>query len=97
MDENVQKRKKTGENAENGRKRLESVENEHDKLVGSYDLDPILRSRSCKDKNDPRWDRDLDSLAIPAHGVSEAHNGSPHSILSHEPKPLGKHRPPPPQ
>ncbi|GJY72844.1 DNA helicase [Tanacetum coccineum] len=35
---------------------------EHDKLVGSYDLDPILRSRSCKDKNDPRWDRDLDSL-----------------------------------
>ncbi|GJV13779.1 RNA-directed DNA polymerase, eukaryota, reverse transcriptase zinc-binding domain protein [Tanacetum coccineum] len=27
---------------------------EHDKLVGSYDLDPILRSRSCKDKNDPR-------------------------------------------
>ncbi|GJZ48408.1 reverse transcriptase domain-containing protein [Tanacetum coccineum] len=35
---------------------------QHDKLVGSYDLDPILRSRSCKDKNDPRWDRDLDSL-----------------------------------
>ncbi|GKA65594.1 zinc finger MYM-type protein 1-like protein, partial [Tanacetum coccineum] len=29
---------------------------------GSYDLDPILRSRSCKDKNDLRWDRDLDSL-----------------------------------
>nr|GFC01286.1 3-oxo-delta(4,5)-steroid 5-beta-reductase [Tanacetum cinerariifolium] len=28
----------------------------------SYDLDPILRSRSCKDKNDLRWDRDLDSL-----------------------------------
>ncbi|GJY29329.1 putative ribonuclease H-like domain-containing protein, partial [Tanacetum coccineum] len=28
----------------------------------SYDLDPILRSRSCKDKNDPGWDRDLDSL-----------------------------------
>ncbi|GKB12004.1 hypothetical protein Tco_0845927 [Tanacetum coccineum] len=26
---------------------------EHDKLVGSYDPDPILRSRSCKDKNDP--------------------------------------------
>nr|GEV42900.1 DNA helicase [Tanacetum cinerariifolium] len=34
----------------------------HDKLVGFYDLDSILRSRSCKDKNDPRWDRDLDSL-----------------------------------
>ncbi|GKB23732.1 putative polyubiquitin, partial [Tanacetum coccineum] len=30
----------------------------------SYDLDPILRSRSCKDKNDPRWDRDLDSLGL---------------------------------
>ncbi|GJS16808.1 putative ribonuclease H-like domain-containing protein [Tanacetum coccineum] len=39
-------------------------EQEHDKLVGSYDLDLILRSRSYKDKNDPRWDRDLDSLAI---------------------------------
>ncbi|GJZ02073.1 reverse transcriptase [Tanacetum coccineum] len=37
---------------------------EHDKLAGSYDLDPILRSRSCKDKNDPRWDRDLDSLGF---------------------------------
>ncbi|GJW28851.1 hypothetical protein Tco_0045726, partial [Tanacetum coccineum] len=36
----------------------------HDKLVGSYDLDPILRSRSCKDKNDPKWDRDLDSLGF---------------------------------
>ncbi|GKF13590.1 hypothetical protein Tco_0055052, partial [Tanacetum coccineum] len=32
---------------------------------------------------------------IPAHGVSEAHNGPLDSILSHEPKPLGKHRPPP--
>ncbi|GKC86715.1 hypothetical protein Tco_1147364, partial [Tanacetum coccineum] len=32
---------------------------------------------------------------IPAHGVSEAYNGPPDSILSHEPKPLGKHRPPP--
>ncbi|GJW50113.1 hypothetical protein Tco_0091464 [Tanacetum coccineum] len=32
---------------------------------------------------------------IPAHGVSEAHNGPPDSILPHEPKPLGKHRPPP--
>ncbi|GKF01303.1 hypothetical protein Tco_0028226 [Tanacetum coccineum] len=32
---------------------------------------------------------------IPAHGGSEAHNGLPDSILSHEPKPLGKHRPPP--
>ncbi|GKB22289.1 hypothetical protein Tco_0856212 [Tanacetum coccineum] len=37
---------------------------EHDKLVGSYDLDSILRSRSCKEKNNPRWDRDLDSLAL---------------------------------
>ncbi|GKF80878.1 hypothetical protein Tco_0239480, partial [Tanacetum coccineum] len=34
---------------------------------------------------------------IPAHGVSEAHNGPSDSILSHKPKPLGKHRPPPPQ
>ncbi|GJY15109.1 hypothetical protein Tco_0385531 [Tanacetum coccineum] len=34
---------------------------------------------------------------IPAHGGSEAHNGPPDSILSHEPKPLEKHRPPPPQ
>ncbi|GKF15370.1 hypothetical protein Tco_0056832, partial [Tanacetum coccineum] len=34
---------------------------------------------------------------IPAHGGSEAHNGPPGSILSHEPKPLGKHRSPPPQ
>ncbi|GKG60045.1 hypothetical protein Tco_0609709, partial [Tanacetum coccineum] len=32
---------------------------------------------------------------IPVHGVSEAHNRQPNSILSHEPKPLGKHRPPP--
>ncbi|GKD92936.1 hypothetical protein Tco_1372773, partial [Tanacetum coccineum] len=31
---------------------------------------------------------------IPAHGVSEAHNGSPDSILSYKPKSLGKHRPP---
>ncbi|GJX61051.1 hypothetical protein Tco_0293951, partial [Tanacetum coccineum] len=28
------------------------------------DLDPILRSQSCKDKNDPRWDRDLDSIVF---------------------------------
>ncbi|GKF52238.1 hypothetical protein Tco_0148705, partial [Tanacetum coccineum] len=34
---------------------------------------------------------------IPAHGGSEAHNRPPASILSHEPKPLGKPRPPPPQ
>ncbi|GJV56487.1 hypothetical protein Tco_1457492 [Tanacetum coccineum] len=34
---------------------------------------------------------------IPAHGGSEAQNGPPDSILSHEPKPLGKHKPPPPQ
>ncbi|GJT52837.1 hypothetical protein Tco_0978994, partial [Tanacetum coccineum] len=34
---------------------------------------------------------------IPAHGGSEAQNGQPDSIFSHEPKPLGKHRPPPPQ
>ncbi|GJX08606.1 hypothetical protein Tco_0196538 [Tanacetum coccineum] len=32
---------------------------------------------------------------IPAHGGSEVHNGPPDSILSHEPKPLGKHRSPP--
>ncbi|GJR79796.1 hypothetical protein Tco_0150581 [Tanacetum coccineum] len=30
---------------------------------------------------------------IPAHGRSEAQNGLSDSILSHEPKPLGKHRP----
>ncbi|GKF23714.1 hypothetical protein Tco_0076036 [Tanacetum coccineum] len=30
------------------------------------------------------------------HGGSEAPDGSPDSILSSEPKPLGKHRPPPP-
>ncbi|GKB82244.1 hypothetical protein Tco_0949139 [Tanacetum coccineum] len=34
---------------------------------------------------------------IPTHGGSEAQNGPPDSILSHEPKPLMKHRPPPPQ
>ncbi|GKA59291.1 hypothetical protein Tco_0758604 [Tanacetum coccineum] len=34
---------------------------------------------------------------IPAHGGSEAQNGLPESILSHEPKPLGKRKPPPPQ
>ncbi|GKA89551.1 hypothetical protein Tco_0811363 [Tanacetum coccineum] len=31
----------------------------------------------------------------PAHGVSEAHNRPPDSILSHESKPLRKHRPTP--
>ncbi|GJY71141.1 hypothetical protein Tco_0474844 [Tanacetum coccineum] len=31
------------------------------------------------------------------HGGSEAPDGSPDSILSSESKPLGKHRPPPPQ
>ncbi|GJU48371.1 hypothetical protein Tco_1217926 [Tanacetum coccineum] len=31
------------------------------------------------------------------HGGSEAPDGSPDSILSSEPKPLGKHKPPPPQ
>ncbi|GKE95769.1 hypothetical protein Tco_1580624, partial [Tanacetum coccineum] len=31
------------------------------------------------------------------HGGSEAPDGSPDSILSSEPKPLGKHRPSPPQ
>ncbi|GKF13029.1 hypothetical protein Tco_0050955 [Tanacetum coccineum] len=33
----------------------------------------------------------------PAHGGSEAHNELPDSTLPNEPKPLGKHRPPPPQ
>ncbi|GJW34598.1 hypothetical protein Tco_0054630 [Tanacetum coccineum] len=32
---------------------------------------------------------------IPAHGVSEAHNRQPDLIISHDPKPLGKHRPHP--
>ncbi|GKF85713.1 hypothetical protein Tco_0253540, partial [Tanacetum coccineum] len=32
---------------------------------------------------------------IPAHGGSEASNRPPNSILSHEPKPLRKHGPPP--
>ncbi|GJX70571.1 hypothetical protein Tco_0307742 [Tanacetum coccineum] len=32
---------------------------------------------------------------IPAHGGFEANNGPLNSILSHEPKPLRKHRPPP--
>ncbi|GJV35085.1 hypothetical protein Tco_1407562 [Tanacetum coccineum] len=31
----------------------------------------------------------------PAHSGSEALNGPPDSVLSHKPKPLGKHRPPP--
>ncbi|GKF81398.1 hypothetical protein Tco_0240000, partial [Tanacetum coccineum] len=31
------------------------------------------------------------------HGGSEAHDGLHDSILSSEPKPLRKHRPPPPQ
>ncbi|GKG41259.1 hypothetical protein Tco_0470471, partial [Tanacetum coccineum] len=30
------------------------------------------------------------------HGGSEAPDGSPNSILLREPKPLGKHKPPPP-
>nr|GEY94407.1 hypothetical protein [Tanacetum cinerariifolium] len=33
----------------------------------------------------------------PAHGGSEAYNKLPDSILSNEPKPIGKHRPPLPQ
>ncbi|GKC68609.1 hypothetical protein Tco_1101207, partial [Tanacetum coccineum] len=33
---------------------------------------------------------------IPAHGGFEAQNGLSDSILSHEPKPLRKHRPHPP-
>ncbi|GKD69052.1 hypothetical protein Tco_1323142 [Tanacetum coccineum] len=32
---------------------------------------------------------------IPTYDGSEAHNEPPDSILSHEPKPLEKHRPPP--
>ncbi|GKC47266.1 hypothetical protein Tco_1064988, partial [Tanacetum coccineum] len=32
---------------------------------------------------------------IPAHGGSKVQNGPPDSTLSHEPKPLGMHRPPP--
>ncbi|GJX47913.1 hypothetical protein Tco_0273103 [Tanacetum coccineum] len=31
------------------------------------------------------------------HGGSKAHDEPPDSILSSEPKPLGKHMPPPPQ
>ncbi|GKD00876.1 hypothetical protein Tco_1171150 [Tanacetum coccineum] len=34
---------------------------------------------------------------IPAHSGSKAQNGLPDSIISYEPNPLGKHRPPPPQ
>nr|GEU30077.1 hypothetical protein [Tanacetum cinerariifolium] len=36
-------------------------------------------------------------MHTPAHGGSEAHNKPPDSIISNEPKPLGKHRPLPPQ
>ncbi|GJY58515.1 hypothetical protein Tco_0458407 [Tanacetum coccineum] len=36
-------------------------------------------------------------MHIPTHDGSEAQNEPPDSILSNEPKPLGKHRPPPPQ
>ncbi|GJT60829.1 hypothetical protein Tco_1004362 [Tanacetum coccineum] len=36
-------------------------------------------------------------MHTPAHGGSEAHNELSDSILSSEPNPLGKHRPPPPQ
>ncbi|GJS36748.1 hypothetical protein Tco_0535130 [Tanacetum coccineum] len=45
---------------------LDSVDDSEDifGVVGSYDLDPILQSRSCKDKNDPKWDRDLASLSL---------------------------------
>ncbi|GKC01301.1 hypothetical protein Tco_0987437 [Tanacetum coccineum] len=34
-------------------------------------------------------------MHTPAHGRSKAHSELPDSILSNEPKPLGKHRPPP--
>ncbi|GKC34338.1 hypothetical protein Tco_1046722 [Tanacetum coccineum] len=34
---------------------------------------------------------------VPGAGGFEARNEPPDSILSHEPKPLRKHRPPPPQ
>nr|GEW33513.1 hypothetical protein [Tanacetum cinerariifolium] len=42
---------------------------EHDKLVRSYDPDPILRSRSCKDKKDhsrplPGGEPEIDGAAI---------------------------------
>ncbi|GKB34063.1 hypothetical protein Tco_0879005, partial [Tanacetum coccineum] len=36
-------------------------------------------------------------LHTPAYGGFETHDGPSDSILSSEPKPLGKHRPPPPQ
>nr|GEW56089.1 hypothetical protein [Tanacetum cinerariifolium] len=36
-------------------------------------------------------------VRTPTHGGSEAYNELPDSIPSNDPKPLGKHRPPPPQ
>nr|GEU76531.1 transcription factor MYB106-like [Tanacetum cinerariifolium] len=38
--------------------------------IGSYDPDSILRSRSRKDKNDPTWDREFDSLGLQRGGKS---------------------------
>ncbi|GKC60607.1 hypothetical protein Tco_1088205 [Tanacetum coccineum] len=40
--------------------------------------------------------RDRSRVHTHDHGRSEAPDGSPDSILSSEPKPLGKNRPPPP-
>ncbi|GJX98726.1 hypothetical protein Tco_0355745 [Tanacetum coccineum] len=40
--------------------------------------------------------RDGSRVHIHDHDGSEALDGSPDLILSSEPKPLGKHRPPPP-
>nr|GEV77635.1 ankyrin repeat-containing domain, PGG domain protein [Tanacetum cinerariifolium] len=35
-----------------------------DLLEGSYNLDPALRSRSCKDENDPEYDPDFENVVV---------------------------------
>ncbi|GJS04073.1 hypothetical protein Tco_0320581 [Tanacetum coccineum] len=57
---------------------------------------PDTYSQSLKAlPSQPAVSRSETRVNIPTHGGSEAHNGPLDSILSHELKPLEKHRPPP--
>nr|GEV61219.1 tetraketide alpha-pyrone reductase 1-like [Tanacetum cinerariifolium] len=50
-------------------------------VLGSYDPDSILRSRSCKDKNDPTWDREFDSLNLYYSADSSSDHAAPDLVI----------------
>ncbi|GJY12826.1 hypothetical protein Tco_0382135 [Tanacetum coccineum] len=69
-----------------------------DVLTTRPSLEALLSQRAASGSKSHVPDTRSESgypTTVAVSDVSEAHNGPLDSILSHEPKPLGKHKPPP--